>query len=147
MTLNNLKSLKRKSKKIVGRGISSGKGKTAGRGAKGQKKRTKIPLGFEGGQLPLYKRLPQKRGIGNSPMVKGITITTRQLNLMPDKSTVDEGSLQEFGIVKKSVRKIKIKIVASGKLDKSLKVNFPATKKAVNIIKKAGGSSLNENPA
>lgn len=70
MKLNQMVSIKSKPKKRLGRGIGSGKGKTAGRGTKGQKARGKIPIGLGGG-LPLYKKLPLRRGQGNrSPSKK-----------------------------------------------------------------------------
>jgi len=145
MKLENRPKLKIKSKKRVGRGNGSGKGKTAGKGEKGQKKREKIKFGFEGGQLPLQRRLPQKRGKGNTQIQQPITITTSQLNLLPPKSLVDERKLKEFGFISSKFRKPKLKIVAKGNVDKPLKIALPATKKAVTIITKAGGSLVNED--
>jgi large subunit ribosomal protein L15 len=139
MKLHELIKIKLKQKKRIGRGESSGKGKTAGCGAKGQKKREKIKTGFEGGQLPIYKRLPQKRGVGNAPKAESITITTDQLNTFPTGSTIDEKSLREAGVVSKNKRGIKIKVVAGGKLEKKLKVDFPTSKAARSQIEKAGG--------
>ena len=147
MKLDNLQKTKKKSKKRVGRGYSSGKGKTAGRGEKGQKKRGKINVGFEGGQLPIYKRLPQKRGTGNYAVSQRITITTNQLNFLPKNILVDEKSLVEAGFIPQSFRKPKVKIVAKGMVEKPLKVALPTTKKAESIIKKAGGNLVNENTA
>ena len=146
MNLNGLKKLKKKSKKRVGRGYSSGKGKTASRGAKGQKKRGKIKIGFEGGQLPLQKRLPQKRGLGNVKLAKAITLTISQLNLLPSRSVVDVKTLKEFGLIRGNLNKMRVKIVAKGKIDKPLKITLPTSEKAASIIKKAGGSLLNEDP-
>ncbi len=147
MKLQQLLKIKSKSKKRVGRGMGSGKGKTAARGMKGQKKRSKVKIGFEGGQLPLYKRLPQKRGVGNIQNLKKFTITTHQLNRLPAGSTVDADSLKEAGFVSSSVSDPKIKIVYSGKLEIKLKINLPASKKATSIIEKAGGKIVNENTA
>jgi large subunit ribosomal protein L15 len=65
MNLSDLPKIKTKKLRRVGRGESSGKGKTSGRGAKGQKQHGNVKIGFEGGQLPIYKRLPQRRGKGN----------------------------------------------------------------------------------
>src|SRR3989344_7808746 len=146
MNLHELKKLKKKSKKRVGRGYSSGKGKTASRGAKGQKKRGKIKIGFEGGQVPLQKRLPQKRGLGNAKITKAITLTISQLNLLPPRSVVDMKALKEFGLIRGNLNKMRIKIVAKGKIDKPLNITLPTSEKAVSIIKKAGGSLLNEDP-
>ena len=147
MILNELPKIKQKAKRRLGRGESSGKGKTAGRGAKGQKKREGVKVGFEGGQLPLYKRLPQKRGVGNRQGLKSITITTESLNKLPTKSLVNEKNLRKEGVISKSTRNFKIKIVAGGKLEKALKVSLPASSAAKNIIKKAGGNVINESSA
>jgi len=146
MDLHSLKKIKFKSKKRVGRGESSGKGKTSGRGASGQKKREKVKAGFEGGQLPIYLRLPQQRGIGNQPRITAVTISTQQLNKLPEKSIVNEKSLREVGLINKSKKMIKIKIVATGKLQKALQLELPASKKAKELIIKAGGKVTNENP-
>lgn len=147
MNLSNLKSIKTKKAKRLGRGESSGKGKTASRGVKGQKKRSKIPIGFEGGQLPLHKRLPQRRGLGNRPITDSITITTGQLNFLPAKSVIDRKKLLEHGLISKSSRKLKLKVVYRGKLDKSLVVVLATSKKASSIITKAGGSVKHEDSA
>lgn len=147
MKLQKLLKIKSKSKKRTGRGMGSGKGKTAARGMKGQKKRGKVKLGFEGGQLPLYQRLPQRRGIGNIQYIKKFTITTHQLNKLSSGSLVDADSLKEAGFVPTSVSNPKIKIVYLGKLEKKLKINLPASKKAISIIEKAGGKIVNENTA
>jgi large subunit ribosomal protein L15 len=138
MDLNKLPKIKQKAKKRLGRGESSGKGKTSSRGAKGQKKRENVKVGFEGGQLPLQKRLPQKRGVGNRIKFPAIAITTAQLNKLLAKSIVDENTLRKEGLIPKSHRKIKI--IAGGKLEKVLKVTLPTTKSAKNIIEKAGGT-------
>lgn len=145
MKLNDLIKLKTKSKRRVGRGESSGSGKTAGRGAKGQNKRGKVAVGFEGGQLPLYKRLPQKRGIGNSPLTKTLTITTAALNRLKGVDRIDEKNLRQVGLLAKSTRAIKIKIVASEKLEQAFTVAVPTSKKAKSLIEKAGGRLLNED--
>ena len=145
MELSQLIKIKTKSKKRIGRGESSGKGKTSGRGAKGQKKRGKVALGFEGGQLPIYLRLPQQRGIGNKPRVKSITVSTDQLNKLSTKEPVTEKNLQENDLVPRSSNIIKVKIVAAGKLEKALQVNLPTSKKAKEIIENAGGKVTYEN--
>ena len=77
MKLHELIKVKAKLKKRLGRGLGSGKGKTGGRGTKGQKARGKIPASFIGGTLPLYKRLPLKRGKGNPKLA----LTTRPISL------------------------------------------------------------------
>ncbi|OGY25996.1 MAG: 50S ribosomal protein L15 [Candidatus Woykebacteria bacterium RBG_16_44_10] len=147
MQLENLSKLKTRSKKRVGRGEGSGKGKTAGKGAKGQKKRESIKNLFEGGQLPLYRRLPQRRGVRNQPLVESMTITTGELNKLREGSTVNENNLRQSSLVPKSARNIKIKVVATGKLEKVLKIALPTTERAKKLILAAGGEIVNENPA
>ena len=144
MKLHELRKIKLGPKRRVGRGESSGKGKTAGRGASGQKKREKVKTGFEGGQLPIYKRLPQRRGIGNNPKVELITMTIGQLDILPAGSTVEEKSLRGAGFIAKSKRDIKIKIVSGGKLGKKLKVDLPTSKTAKEQIEKVGGKVIYE---
>ncbi len=127
--------------KRVGRGESSGKGKTSTRGHKGQKARTgkKIRLGFEGGQLPLIKRLPFKRGVGNSIAKENITITLDNLEVFSAGSIVDEKSLREKGILKKTTKPYSIKLVAKGNLSKPLTIKLNSTKKAQDLVEKAKG--------
>jgi large subunit ribosomal protein L15 len=74
MDLSSLQTIQNKGRKRVGRGYGSGKAKTSGRGTKGQKARGKVRAGFEGGQLPLIKRLPFRRGFGNAPKAGGILV-------------------------------------------------------------------------
>lgn len=147
MELHKLIKIKAKKAKRVGRGGGSGKGKTAARGAKGQKKREKVKLGFEGGQLPLHRRLPQRRGIGNIRKIQRVTIQTGQLNKLPSGSTVDEKTLKEAGLLPKAVSFWQAKVVFGGKLEKKLNVAIPASKKARNTIEKVGGKFIYENPA
>lgn len=105
MDLSNLTPITEKSKKRVGRGYGSGKAKTAGRGTKGQKARGKTRPGFEGGQLPLIKRLPFVRGFGNTVLsTKPVAINAARLNVFADGSTVSPETLIEKGLVKPSYR-------------------------------------------
>ncbi len=137
-----IKTKNLKANRRLGRGESSGKGKTAARGHKGQKARTgkKIRLGFEGGQLPLIKRLPFRRGVGNIPARENITIATEQLTTFDSGSVVDERSLREKGLIKKTDKPYSIKIVAKGDLSKALKVKVATTAKAKELIEKAKGT-------
>lgn len=119
MKLSNLFGLTNKDNKRVGRGIGSGKGKTAGRGTKGQLARTgkKIRPGFEGGQLPLAQRVPKMRGFkAISP--KAITITMDQLNVLKSGTKVNAESLLKAGLI--SGLKEDYKIVAGKKYENSL---------------------------
>src|SRR5512141_974285 len=103
MELNSLKPKKgaRHAKKRVGRGPGSGHGKTAGRGEKGQKSRAGFSrmLGFEGGQMPLHRRLP-KRGLTNIFKKDHAVVNLSDLERFGDGATVDEAALRKAGIVK-----------------------------------------------
>lgn len=138
MKLSKIKSIKISKKKRVGRGESSGKGKTAGRGMKGQKSRSSIKPTFEGGQLPIIKRLPFQRGVGNRPSKNLLTLTLSDLNRFKDKAVIDLRSLKELKFVPSS-KKVYVKVVASGELKKQLTVNVPTTKKAQILIEKEKG--------
>ena len=122
----------------VGRGTSSGNGKTAGRGQKGQKARGKVRVGFEGGQMPLYRRIP-KRGFTNINRKEYAVVNLDGLNRFDDGAEVTPESLKEAGLVKKSSA---VKVLGNGKLNKKLTVKaskFSAT--AVAAIEAAGGKT------
>lgn len=144
MQLNHLPKSTHRSKKRVGRGYGSGKGgHTSGRGAKGQHARNSVAIWFEGGQLPLIKRLPFQRGKGrfNSLTDKPITITLGKLNTLPPGTIVTSETLVKHGLVAaKAISKRGIKILSGGKLEKTLKVSLPTSKSAATAITKAGGS-------
>src|SRR3990167_6154345 len=91
MALHNLKKIKTSSKRRLGQGHGSGRGKTAGRGTKGQKARGKVPLYFEGGALPLIKRLPFRRGKGKNKVFKKkpLVVNIKALNLLKTNEVVD----------------------------------------------------------
>ena len=127
-----------KSAKRIGRGESSGRGKTSGRGMKGQKARYSIKPEFEGGQLPIIKRLPFQRGIGNKSLKKSITITLDQLNKLDAKSIVSLETLRKNKIISSS-QTYNAKVVATGKISKPLIVKIGITKKAKKIIEDAKG--------
>lgn len=140
MELGNLKpAVKKMARKRVGRGTGSGLGKTSGKGHKGQKARSGggVRPGFEGGQTPLFRRLP-KRGFKNIPFKKDMQEVT--LNML-DLSTVEEVDAKTLiadGIISKE--KDGIVILATGKLDKKLSVKASRfTKKAAEAIVAAGG--------
>ena len=142
MKLDELKpSQKRQGKIRVGRGIGSGLGKTSGRGHKGQKARSGggVRRGFEGGQTPLYRRLP-KRGFNNAEFAKDyVEVTLTMLN-KATTNTVDAESLIKDGIISKE--KDGIVIIATGKLDKKLTVKAKRfTKNAKEQIEALGGKT------
>ncbi|MFC6294281.1 50S ribosomal protein L15 [Lactiplantibacillus daoliensis] len=126
------------SRRRIGRGDSSGQGKTSGRGQKGQKARGKVRVGFEGGQMPLYRRIP-KRGFTNINRKEFAVVNLDGLNRFDDGAEVTPESLKEAGLVKKSAA---VKILGNGKLDKKLTVKankFSET--AVKAIEAAGGKT------
>ena len=126
-------------RKIVGRGIGSGTGKTAGKGHKGQKARTggKIRRGFEGGQTPLYRRLP-KRGFNNHFAKEYAIVNLADLEAFDNDTVVDSKVLIEKGLVKKELDGIKI--LGNGKLTKKLTVVATKfSKSAMEKIQAVGG--------
>jgi len=144
MKLENLpKSKETKDIKRVGRGPGSGMGKTSTRGEKGQKSRSgaSIPAWFQGGQSPLYRRLP-KRGFNNKRFrVEFATINLNDLNkFFKDGDVVSPEILKERGIIKNSL--CGIKVLANGSLDKKLTIKAHRfSSKAVTKIEEAGGKA------
>ncbi|MEX0616232.1 MAG: 50S ribosomal protein L15 [Candidatus Woykebacteria bacterium] len=140
MKLSELKTmnLNKKRSKRVGRGESSGKGKTSGRGMKGQRARGSVKTEFEGGQLPIIKRLPFKRGVGNTSLVRKRAITLDQLEKFEKGSTVDVEFLRKNNLIPKGKR-LSVKVVASGEITKPLIVKLRVSKKAKILIEKVKG--------
>jgi large subunit ribosomal protein L15 len=146
MKLNELKPQEgsTKNRMRVGRGIGSGKGKTAGRGVKGQKARTGVSVkGREGGQTPLHRRLP-KRGFKNIFSLKHAEVTLGRLQEAVDakkldaKATVDAAALVKAGVIRRP--KDGVKLINSGKLTAKLDLTVTgATKGATEAVEKAGG--------
>ena len=126
-------------RKIVGRGIGSGTGKTAGKGHKGQKARTcgKIRRGFEGGQTPLYRRIP-KRGFNNHFAKEYAIVNIADLEVFDNDTVVDSKVLIEKGLVNKELDGIKV--LGNGKLTKKLTVVATKfSKSAIEKIQAVGG--------
>lgn len=122
-----------------GRGIGSGNGKTAGKGHKGQNARSGggVRLGFEGGQLPLYRRLP-KRGFKNVNHKCFATINVSELNRFKDETVVTPALLKETGLLTKEYNGLKV--LGNGKLERKLTVQANAfSKTAEEAIVNAGG--------
>lgn len=141
MKLNDIKATEgsRKSRKRVGCGIGSGHGKTAGRGHKGQKSRTggKIARGFEGGQMPLIRRLP-KRGFTSHVNNNFQIVNLGQLNAFDDGAAVDAAALYEAGLVRNAVDPIKV--LGNGELGKKIELAVnAASASAASKIEAAGG--------
>ena len=141
MKLNELKPAEgaRQDKVRVGRGTGSGCGKTSGRGHKGQKSRSGggVRPGFEGGQMPIYRRLP-KRGFKNVWRKEYAEVNVETLNVFDDGMTVDAVALVEMGILKNVLDGVRI--LGDGELTKKLTVKAQGfTKTAIQKIESAGG--------
>ena len=143
MYLNNL--TKNNKKKIrVGRGIGSGRGKTSSRGHKGQKSRSGVAIkSFEGGQMPLYRRLP-KRGFKSISKKNIAILNLSKIQNIIDKTQnnlqkiIDLKTLQEKKLINKKF--IKLKILGSGELKKNIEISAHfASKEALSKVEKAGG--------
>ncbi len=120
-------------RKRVGRGPGSGHGGTSTRGHKGQKARTKIPKWFEGGQMPLVRRIP-KRGFHPPPRERPLVVNVERLNVFEAGSEVDAEAMRKVGLVS---RRGKVKILGTGELTRSLKVKADGfSKAALEKIKK-----------
>ena len=144
MQLNTFNKKIHKAKKRVGRGIGSGLGKTSGRGVKGQKSRSGVSIkAYEGGQMPLYRRLP-KRGFNSLyKKEKNIAINLDKISKLIDTKKIDSSKsidLRKFLLKPKTPKKIKVKVLGTGEI--STKVTILAdhfSKSAQAKIEKAGG--------
>ena len=143
MKLHELNSLpEAKRRKIVGRGPGSGTGKTSTRGEKGQKARSGVSIKpwFQGGQSPIYRRIP-KRGFNNANFtVRYAIINLSDLNRFNDGDTVTLELLKEMGIIKKELSGLKV--LGNGNLEKKLTIKANRfSSKAVSKIEDAGGTA------
>jgi large subunit ribosomal protein L15 len=135
----------RQARKRVGRGIGSGTGKTAGRGHKGQKSRSGVALkGFEGGQMPLHRRLP-KRGFNNIFAKRFVALNLDRLQGAIDakkldpKKPIDAGVLKAAGVIKNP--RDGVRLLARGELTSKISITVAgASKRAAEAVEKAGGS-------
>lgn len=155
MKLNELRDnpgARRKSKRL-GRGIGSGKGKTAGRGVKGQKARTGVSLnGFEGGQLPIYRRLP-KRGFVNpfrkvyAPLNLAALEKAFEAGRLDASQPLDEATLQKAGVVRSGRKFAGVRLLAHGEITKAVNITVSgASAAAVAAVQAAGGTVTLLNP-
>jgi len=132
----------RKRRKRVGRGYGSGNGVTAGRGTKGYKSRSgsKLRLGFEGGQMPLFRRLP-KRGFNNANFRQEYAVVNvATLNQFPDDTSIDVGKLRDTGMARP--KSLPVKILGQGNLERKLVIEaHKFSKSAVEKIAAAGGEA------
>ncbi len=147
MKLNEIKDNEgsTKNRKRVGRGIGSGSGKTGGRGVKGQKARSGVSInGFEGGQMPIYRRLP-KRGFNNIFASDFVTVSVGRIQAAIDakkldpKATIDAAALKAAGVIRRP--KDGVRVLSDGELSAKVTIEAAgASKAAVEKIEKAGGS-------
>ncbi len=143
MNLNSLSKITTKPKRRLGQGHGSGRVKTSGRGTKGQNARSNRSLSFEGGALPLIKRLPFRRGKDRNHSYKKtpVIVNIKALELLKAGTIVDIKTLVDAKIVSKDdANEYGVKILGDGKLTKSYIIKLPISKKAAEKIKKAGGS-------
>jgi large subunit ribosomal protein L15 len=142
MELHALPSISARGKKRLGLGHGSGRGKTAGRGTKGQKARNKVPLRFEGGALALTKRIPFLRGKmrNKSLQAKPVVINLDIISRLPAESIVDLVTLRKYNLVSDAAEVVGIKILGAGEVKNSYTVKLPTSKSAAEKIAKAGGS-------
>ena len=146
ITLNTTRKVINK-KMRVGRGIGSGKGKTSGRGVKGQKSRSGVAIkSFEGGQMPLYRRLP-KRGFNPINKIKIAKINLEKIQTFIDRKTINPSDTIDFKLLKKlkiiNKNSQKLKILGTGEI--KVKINIEAdliSKSAKEKLEKIGGSIL-----
>ncbi len=145
MKINELKTVKTfsKKRKRVGRGSGSGLGKTSGRGVKGQKSRSGVSIkGFEGGQMPLYRRLP-KRGFKNIFGKKIQTINFQNLLQLIKNHNLDSNQIKEKDLFDKKLlnkSKGKLKLLNKGNIEKPINIEISfASKKAIETLEKVGG--------
>ena len=145
MKINDLKSnlTSNKNRKRRGRGSGSGLGKTSGRGVKGQKSRSGVSInGFEGGQMPLYRRLP-KRGFKNPFKIKIQNLSFEMINKLVVKYNLNSSELSEKQFFEKKIfkkNKGNLKLLNVGKLNNSTNIEISyASKKAIESLEKLGG--------
>ena len=145
MQLNSFKKKTHKPKKRVGRGIGSGLGKTSGRGVKGQKSRSGVSIkAYEGGQMPLYRRLP-KRGFNSLyKKEKNVVINLNDLEKLITKRKIKQSEkihLRKILLKNKSSKNLKVKILGTGELKTKISlITDKVSKSAKDKIEKSGGS-------
>lgn len=144
--LNSLPKTVGKSKKRLGQGHGSGRVKTSGRGTKGQHARNTVPLHFEGGALPLTKRLPYLRGKGRNKSFRKtpLIVNVKYLNSFSKNAVVDLDALVKNKIVKEAdAKEFGVKILGDGEITQALVIKLPISKSAASKVEKAGGKIEN----
>ena len=152
MNLNNIKDNvgSNKNRKRIGRGIGSGTGKTSGKGHKGQKARSGVSIkGFEGGQMPIHRRLP-KRGFNNINKISFVEINVNRLDKLIDEKIIDPNKtinnkvLMDIGLI--NSEKSRVKLLANGELKNKINIEISAiSSSAKDKVEKVGGSVLIQN--
>lgn len=144
MSLHTLLPITAKRKKRLGQGHGSGRVKTSGRGTKGQKARhSSTPLRFEGGGVPLSKRMPFLRGKSRNKAIfsKPLIVNLGELSNLPKNSVVDIATLAKYHLVdEKTAKRRGVKLLGSGELSVALTVNIPVTASARKKIESAQGT-------
>lgn len=145
MKLNELAPEKgsRKARKRLGRGVASGSGKTAGRGTKGQNSRSGggVRPGFEGGQMPIHRRLP-KRGFTNIFRKNVATVNLRDLERLESDGVVDKVALIRAGLIKKNAELVKL--LGQGKLDRPVTIKLDKVSNGAREKVLAAGGSIED---
>ena len=133
----------RKQKKRLGRGPGSGHGKTAGRGHKGQRSRSGYSAGpgFEGGQMPLHRRLP-KRGFSNIFKKEYAIVSLTDLDRFDADTVIDRTLLLDTGLIKK--KDVYVKVLANGEISKALTVDVDKISQGARVKIEAAGGSIKE---
>lgn len=143
MKLNELAPAKgsRKARKRLGRGVASGSGKTAGRGTKGQRSRSGggVRPGFEGGQMPIHRRLP-KRGFTNIFRKNVATVNLRDLSRLESDNVVDKAALIRAGLIKKDAELVKL--LGQGNLDRPVTIKLDKVSNGAREKVLAAGGSI-----
>jgi len=142
MKLSRAPSIAKRKKRRLGQGFGSGRGKTGGRGTKGQTSRGKMPLAFEGGQAQLIKRLPFLRGKEKnaSSKKKAFPIPVSKLEIFDTDTTVTPDLLVDKGLLKDMTTRVKF--LGGGLLTKKLTVVIDCSKSAKKVIEDAGGTVI-----
>lgn len=141
MELHDLKPAagSKKARKRVGRGSAAGQGKTAGRGTKGQLARSKVRVGFEGGQNPIFKRMPFRRGFTNIFKTRYEVVNVHQLERIADDQPVTPEFLAERGVIRGL--EFPVKILGEGEITKAVTVRaHKFSQSAQKKIEAAGGT-------
>jgi large subunit ribosomal protein L15 len=132
----------RKRRMRVGRGIGSGKGKTSGRGVKGQKSRTGVAIkGFEGGQMPLYRRIPKRGFLPHGGKTEYAVVNLKSLAALGDANVVDPDALVAAGLIRKSSRDL-VKLLGEGDVERAFTVKLHAVSESARAKIEARGGRV-----